>query len=212
MELVAHVKVAKHSVNQQLAALRQMGTTQLRAKYLEVFGEPSRSGNKDYLFKKLAWRIQPLAEGGLPERARRRAEELARDADVRTTVPRPPKATADAAPRTLVVAETKVEEFVAGKGVVVRWERIRRQNHWFDALYNACAAGHGCEVRLVEEQQAKPAPPPAKPDYDPEFTKRWIDRARVKNSGAVVGGSCQRPFKRSTLTSRGLRGCAPGVI
>jgi hypothetical protein len=91
-------------MNQQLAALRQMGTTQLRARYLEVFGEPSRSGNKDYLFKKVAWRIQSLAEGGLSERARRRAEELARDADVRTTVPRPPKETAGMAPRTLVLA------------------------------------------------------------------------------------------------------------
>src|SRR5688500_1016252 len=80
-----------------------MGVAQLRNKYLEVFGEPSRSGNKDYLFKKLAWRIQSLAEGGLSERAKRRAEELARDADVRTTVPRPPKATADAGARTVVM-------------------------------------------------------------------------------------------------------------
>jgi phage terminase large subunit GpA-like protein len=36
-----------------------------------------------------------------------------------------------------LTAETKVEEFVAGKGVVVKWERLRRQNHWLDALYNA---------------------------------------------------------------------------
>src|SRR4051794_37807775 len=80
-----------------------MGVGQLRERYLEVFGEPSRSGNKAYLFKKLAWRLQSLAEGGLSERAKRRAEELARDADVRTTVPRPPKTTADAAARTVVL-------------------------------------------------------------------------------------------------------------
>jgi phage terminase large subunit GpA-like protein len=48
-----------------------------------------------------------------------------------------------------LTAEVKTEEFVAGKGVVVKWERLRRQNHWFDALYNACAAGHYCGVRLV---------------------------------------------------------------
>ena len=94
----------KQTVSQQLAALSGMGVAALRQKYLEVFGEPSRSGNKAYLFKKLAWRIQSLAEGGLSERARRRAEELARDADVRTTVPRPPKATADAGARTVVLA------------------------------------------------------------------------------------------------------------
>jgi hypothetical protein len=33
-----------------------------------------------------------------------------------------------------LTAETKIEEFVQGKGMVVRWERLRRQNHWFDAL------------------------------------------------------------------------------
>jgi hypothetical protein len=81
-----------------------MGVTQLRNKYLEVFGEPSRSGNKAYLFKKLAWRLQSLAEGGLSERAKRRAEELARDADLRTTVPRTPAVTDGAADRTVVRA------------------------------------------------------------------------------------------------------------
>ena len=94
---------SKHNVSQQLAALSGMGVAALRDKYLEVFGEPSRSGNKAYLFKKLAWRLQSLAEGGLSERAKRRAEELARDADLRTTVPRPPSATADAAARTVVL-------------------------------------------------------------------------------------------------------------
>ena len=93
----------KQTVSQQLAALSGMGVAALRSKYLEVFGEPSRSGNKAYLFKKLAWRIQSLAEGGLSERAKRRAEELARDADLRTTVPRPPKESAGAAARTVVL-------------------------------------------------------------------------------------------------------------
>ena len=55
-------------------------------------------------------------------------------------------------------AERKTEEFVAGKGVVARWERLRRQNHWFDALYNAGAAGHLCGVRLVDECRPKPEP------------------------------------------------------
>jgi phage terminase large subunit GpA-like protein len=52
-----------------------------------------------------------------------------------------------------LTAERKTEEFVAGKGVVVKWERLRRQNHWLDALYNASAAGHYCGARLVEENQ-----------------------------------------------------------
>src|SRR5438309_3631558 len=82
------------SIEQTIAALGRMTAAQLRDKYQEVFGEPSRSGNRDFLFKRIAWRIQANAEGGLSERARRRAEELARDADLRTTLPRPRPAAA----------------------------------------------------------------------------------------------------------------------
>jgi len=78
----------KQDVTLELAALRRMTPAQLRDKYLEVFGEPTRSGNRDFLFKRLAWRIQSLAEGSLSERARQRAEELARDADIRMTMPK----------------------------------------------------------------------------------------------------------------------------
>jgi Protein of unknown function (DUF2924) len=85
----------------QIEALRGMTPAQLREKYLEVFGEPTRSGNKDFLFKRLAWRIQSLAEGGLSERARQRAAELARDADIRLTMPRTATATPGAAVRVI---------------------------------------------------------------------------------------------------------------
>jgi len=50
-----------------------------------------------------------------------------------------------------LTAETKTEEFVAGKGVVTCWQRLRRQNHWFDCLTYASAAGAKCGVRLVDE-------------------------------------------------------------
>src|SRR3989304_3619770 len=67
----------------ELQALGRMTAGELRERYREVFGEETRSGNRDFLRKRIAWRIQALAEGGLTERARRRAEELARDADPR---------------------------------------------------------------------------------------------------------------------------------
>ena len=54
-----------------------------------------------------------------------------------------------------LTAETKTEEFIAGKGLVVRWERLRRQNHWFDALCNACAAGTFRGVRLLGAEEVK---------------------------------------------------------
>jgi hypothetical protein len=62
-----------------------------------------------------------------------------------------------------LTAEAKTEEFLPERGVVVKWERLRRQNHWFDALYNACAAGHSCGVRLVQEDVPKPPPPRTDP-------------------------------------------------
>ena len=72
-----------------------------------------------------------------------------------------------------LTAEAKTEEFVQGKGVVVKWERLRRQNHWFDALYNACAAGHGCGVRLVEEQAPEPPPQPERRRADTMDSESW---------------------------------------
>jgi hypothetical protein len=59
-----------------------------------------------------------------------------------------------------LTAEHKVEEFVTGKGVAVRWERLRKQNHGLHATYHACCAGHGCGVRLVQEQVPEPPPAP----------------------------------------------------
>src|SRR5918995_6741292 len=96
------------SIEQTFAALRRMTPAQLRVHYLEVFGEPSRSGNRDFLFKRIAWRVQSLAEGTLSERARRRAEELVRDADVRTTLPRPRKRAAGPAATTVSLGGPKV--------------------------------------------------------------------------------------------------------
>jgi len=71
----------------QIESLRSMTVTQLREKYRQVYGEDSRSGNKDWLWKRIAWRIQELKHGGLSERAKRRAAELANEADLRLRFP-----------------------------------------------------------------------------------------------------------------------------
>jgi len=78
----------KINVEREVAALRAMTAGQLCERYAELFGEKSRTRHKAYLIRKIAWRIQANAEGDLSERARRRAEELANDADVRVTPPR----------------------------------------------------------------------------------------------------------------------------
>lgn len=83
-------------LTKELAALRQMSPAELRAKHVEVFGEPSRSGNRDFLLKRLAWRIQSNVEGTLSERARQRAADLGRDSDIRITMPKSRPTTAGA--------------------------------------------------------------------------------------------------------------------
>jgi hypothetical protein len=82
------------SMAKQLAELRQLGVMALRTRYAEVFGEETRAGNKAWLLKRIAWRIQAQAEGDLSERARQRAAQLANDADLRLSPPRSPAANA----------------------------------------------------------------------------------------------------------------------
>ena len=72
----------------ELAMLGQLTVSGLHARYAELFGEQTRVGNKVWLIRRIAWRLQALAEGDLSERARQRAIQLAQDADVRLSPPR----------------------------------------------------------------------------------------------------------------------------
>ncbi len=96
----------KLNVEKELAGLEKMTVDGLRAKYAVVFGELSGSRHKEHLIKRIIWRMQANAEGGLSERALARARELANDADLRVTAPRQPKSAADAQSRTVTVATT----------------------------------------------------------------------------------------------------------
>src|SRR3954469_10272875 len=75
------------NIARELAALQRLTVPQLRARYAEVFQETTNANNRTWLVKKIAWRLQALAEGGLSERALRRAAELANDADLRANPP-----------------------------------------------------------------------------------------------------------------------------
>ncbi|MCD6415420.1 MAG: DUF2924 domain-containing protein [Planctomycetes bacterium] len=72
----------------QIHELEDMTVGELKRRWAEVFGEEAPNGHRRYLVKRLAWRIQANAEGDICERARRRAEELANDADLRVRPPR----------------------------------------------------------------------------------------------------------------------------
>ena len=75
-------------MRKEIDELSRMTISQLRQKYVKAFGEESRSNHRQFLFRRIAWRIQANAEGGLSERARRRALEIANDADLRIRSPK----------------------------------------------------------------------------------------------------------------------------
>ncbi|HJN13338.1 MAG: DUF2924 domain-containing protein [Pirellulaceae bacterium] len=76
------------NVGKEIAALKRMTVGELRERYAEVFSEETLARNKQWLVKRIIWRLQSMSEGNLSERARTRAAELANDADLRR---RPPK-------------------------------------------------------------------------------------------------------------------------
>ncbi len=115
------------NITKEVAALEQLTVGQLQQRYVEVFSEPVRSRHKQYLIRRIAWRLQANAEGGLSERALRRAEELANIADARVTPPRvvtgrPKSATepsASAADRRLPPAGTAITRRYKGRTISV---------------------------------------------------------------------------------------------
>ena len=92
------------NVGKEVAALKRMTVRELRARYAQVFGEETQAGNKPWLVKRIAWRLQSLAEGDLSERARQRAAKLANDADVRLSPPKAKPASPTPAGRTKTAA------------------------------------------------------------------------------------------------------------
>jgi hypothetical protein len=75
------------SIETLVMKLKSMTVAALRQRYGELFGEPTNSFSKPHLIKRIVWRTQALREGDLSERARKRAGELANDADLRLRAP-----------------------------------------------------------------------------------------------------------------------------
>jgi hypothetical protein len=75
------------SVWNEIERLRRATVGELRLKYCEIFGQPSRSNHKQFLFRRIAWRLQAVAYGELSEKARQRALALAQDVELRIKAP-----------------------------------------------------------------------------------------------------------------------------
>ena len=81
-------KTVDTAVLMEIESLRRATLAALREKYREVFREETRVRHREHLFRRIAWRLQALAEGDLSERARGRAHQIAQDADLRKVAPR----------------------------------------------------------------------------------------------------------------------------
>ena len=118
------------ATKKQIASLGRSTTKQLQERFRELFGYETRSNHKQYLFRRVAWRLQALAEGDLSERARKRALEIANDADLRIRAPKgffesdpEREATGKAVPRNddrLPLPGTLLTRDYQGKTIVVK--------------------------------------------------------------------------------------------
>ncbi len=68
--------------------LKRLTVNDLQDEYLKRYGNESRSSNRQYLLKKLAYRIQEQREGGMSPSGFRRIQELSQGTELRV---RPPK-------------------------------------------------------------------------------------------------------------------------
>ncbi|PWU08457.1 MAG: DUF2924 domain-containing protein [Terriglobia bacterium] len=75
------------AVYREIEQLQRMSVGELRERYQEVFGETVATKHKQHLVRRIAWRLQVLAQGDLSERARQRALAIANDPDLKVQVP-----------------------------------------------------------------------------------------------------------------------------
>lgn len=73
-----------------------------------------------------------------------------------------------------LTSEKQERHFVAGKGTVIKWVPVHRNNHYLDAASYSCAAGWWADVRLAEEhapasKAAMGAGGPAEPTPRPKI-------------------------------------------
>ena len=88
------------NIDKEVAQMRRMTVRELQQKFADVCGEEPRSHNRQWLIKRLAWKLQAREYGGLSEAALRRAKEIADScdlSDLRVTAPKDFVATATVA-------------------------------------------------------------------------------------------------------------------
>ncbi len=70
------------TIPEEIAELRALDMPSLVARYGTVFGRPPRVKHREFLWRRIAWKIQEQRFGGLSDTARRRLDELIAEIDL----------------------------------------------------------------------------------------------------------------------------------
>ena len=76
----------KETIRAQIERLRAMNAAGVQARYRELFGREPTSTACDHVIRRIAWKIQALADGDLSEKAILRASEIAPRAELKGQV------------------------------------------------------------------------------------------------------------------------------
>lgn len=80
------------SIAEEIAELRRLPVADLVVRYEAAFRKPPRVKHRDWLWRKIAWRIQEQRFGGLSGAARKKLDELIAGLDVPALTPRTTRA------------------------------------------------------------------------------------------------------------------------
>ena len=76
------------SIPEIIMELRALRVPELVDRYAEAFGKPPRCKNREWLWRKVAWKVQEQRYGGLSSLATKRLNELVSELDLPLTAPR----------------------------------------------------------------------------------------------------------------------------
>lgn len=132
-------------IDREVAHLQSLSGHELRQRYEQVYGESTTRANKTWLIRRIAWRLQALAQGDLSQRARQRAAELANDADLRWLPPRAGQAPTRSQPRTIsaalpppAAAPVRTDERLPAPGSIIT-------RHYKGTIHHVTVHEHGFE-------------------------------------------------------------------
>ena len=127
------------TIPQQLQELQTLSPAELARRYEALFGKPPRVRNKAFLQRRVGWKLQERAFGGLSDRAKNKLEELIARLDLPLRDPAPPR------PRATPRGDSKAP--LVGTQLVRKWhdQEIRVEVRdggfeWNGVLYKSLSA------------------------------------------------------------------------